>query len=510
MAHLENITLNKFRVFNEEFSLDIHPLTFLTGPNSSGKSSIFKSLLLLKSNHNSSLQVLDFSGKDHNLGSFEATRNKIKDEKEEIYFTLTSNVSDNIGFMSSTFMKEPITTRRSVFHILHELDSKDHEKIKIRLGYRKVDTSGKISEISLYQYEDKEPFLNLTIAKDESLSHSMKFNLELIRKNKILRNLFFKRLLPDEFKFTKQDKVKTYYTPSKFKILESTGAQFYDEPILIFGKLFEQFTKDLRGGKVSNELGLNRHDFLFKLPLQRILKDFSALLDNTEYLEAVRANTKRLYTNDSQGTSFNDLILDFKSRDISKEATAFLNKWLKKLEIAEKIIFKNIEGVATSIYLVSGKNEIALADLGYGVTQVIPILLRIAMEQPIRRRDETTRIVKKLMLLEEPETNLHPKLQSILADLLVDSLNTFEIRFIVETHSEYLIRKMQILTAEKIVEKEETAIYYFINPEKVSEKQKQVTKISINHNGSLSDEFGEGFFDEATNLKFELLKKKTV
>ena len=115
-------------------------------------------------------------------------------------------------------------------------------------------------------------------------------------------------------------------------------------------------------------------------------------------------------------------------------------------------------------------------------------------------------MVKKLILLEEPETNLHPKLQSLIADFLVDAIKTFEIRFIIETHSEYIIRKMQILTAEKKMKQSDTLIYYFNeNETEISEK---IIKIEIKANGSLTNEFGNGFFDEATNLKIELLKTK--
>jgi len=244
------------------------------------------------------------------------------------------------------------------------------------------------------------------------------------------------------------------------------------------------------------------------MPLKRILKDFAEISENIEYLEAVRANTKRIYTNDSQGTSFNELILEYRSREIPDESLIFTNKWLKIFDIADEIIFENIEGVATSIFLVKNNKKIALADLGYGITQFLPILLKIALEEPIRVKEEKDLvIVKKLILLEEPETNLHPKLQSLIADFLLDAIKTFEVRFIIETHSEYIIRKCQILTAEKKLKTSDSLIYYF--NQKANQKENQVIKIAINQNGSLTHDFGQGFFDEATNLKIELLKSKT-
>ncbi len=53
-----------------------------------------------------------------------------------------------------------------------------------------------------------------------------------------------------------------------------------------------------------------------------------------------------------------------------------------------------------------------------------------------------------MVLLEEPESNLHPNLQSKLADFLIDASDRFGIKWVIETHSEYFIRKLQYWTAK--------------------------------------------------------------
>ena len=133
--------------------------------------------------------------------------------------------------------------------------------------------------------------------------------------------------------------------------------------------------------------------------------------------------------------------------------------------------------------------------------------MKIALEEPIKPEKKLS-VVKKLILLEEPETNLHPKLQSLISDFLLDAVNKFEVRFIIETHSEYIIRKTQLLVGNKQLKKSDTVIYYFNYSEKDSNDK--ITKININENGALSDQFGDGFYDEATNLKLELLKMKNI
>lgn len=278
--------------------------------------------------------------------------------------------------------------------------------------------------------------------------------------------------------------------------------KYYDEPILVFSNLYDEFLDNNVNLNFNKEI----HRFLKGMPLRRILKDFSYLIENTEYIEAVRANTKRLYTNDSQGTSFNELILEYQSREISQKSIDFTNKWLKMFGIADGVKFDNVEGVANTVYLIKGEEKIALADLGYGITQFLPIIMKISLEETIQDKKRPYNILKKTILLEEPETNLHPKLQSLLADFIVDAINNFEIRFIIETHSEYIIRKLQILTAEKKVSPQNSAIYYFNNPDTASNDQ--IIAIDILDNGTLSQDFGDGFFDEASELKFQLLKFK--
>ena len=78
-------------------------------------------------------------------------------------------------------------------------------------------------------------------------------------------------------------------------------------------------------------------------------------------------------------------------------------------------------------------------------------------------------------------------------------------QFIVETHSEYLIRKLQYLTAKKELQPDQSVIYYFNADKYVSREEPKVKKIEITPTGNLTDTFGPGFYDEATRLKFDLM-----
>ncbi|MBD0287653.1 MAG: DUF3696 domain-containing protein [Flavisolibacter sp.] len=150
--------------------------------------------------------------------------------------------------------------------------------------------------------------------------------------------------------------------------------------------------------------------------------------------------------------------------------------------------------------------DLNIADLGFGSSQIIPILLRIAINAYKNFEPASGDYKPSIICIEEPEANLHPALQSKLADLFIDAADKFNIQFILETHSEYLIRKMQYWVAKKIIEPGAAAIYYFYDPQNIPEGEKQIKRINIREDGMLEDDFGEGFYDEATRLTFELLK----
>ena len=269
-----------------------------------------------------------------------------------------------------------------------------------------------------------------------------------------------------------------------------------------------------------------------------------------EYVSSSRANVRRLYsleTNDDFPKLLNDyfekkrLLLGLKKDPFSEwrlegnyEENSFINHWIKKFEIGESISFpidKNGLGVQIRLHKETGDEGDLLADEGYGITQLVSILLQIETailslilmrEQRryysgIQIKDEGYGNEVWTLAIEEPEIHLHPKYQSMLADMLVEAYKKYNVHFIVETHSEYLIRKLQVLVAGKDNEEDlqisndEISILYVNSPKVVEETgEPQVKQIGIQEDGRLDSPFGTGFFDEADNQAMELLRIKAI
>ena len=198
---------------------------------------------------------------------------------------------------------------------------------------------------------------------------------------------------------------------------------------------------------------------------------------------------------------------------VDHQIGAFVNKWLKNFGVAQELVIKeDAEGLGFRLYLKKDSNILAsLADEGRGITQVVLILLQIEvaiMQKKIANTGygnvHTVRHAYPTLAIEEPEVSLHPCWQSMLADILVDA-NKSGIHFIVETHSEYLIRRTQAMVANFKTRKEfqeKPFVVYYI------ERNGEAYDLDYTMSGRFAKSFGPGFFDEASRSSVEILKRE--
>ena len=225
-----------------------------------------------------------------------------------------------------------------------------------------------------------------------------------------------------------------------------------------------------------------------------------------------RAGMQRLYTFKSQGNGFNRILANYMQqaqevqldRTIAYHKGQFLQNWLKKMTKYESIDFQYAaEGEGVYIYLKEKDNKQTLADVGYGMTPLVAIMIQIELAI-LQMGIENHRSVlpqgqnsKTTIIIEEPESNLHPNYQAKLADMFVDAYKEYGIEFILETHSEYLARRMQVIVKEKGVERDNIIIHNL--------KDGQDREIRIKEDGNLSQRFWPGFYSESTSLISDLL-----
>lgn len=137
-------------------------------------------------------------------------------------------------------------------------------------------------------------------------------------------------------------------------------------------------------------------------------------------------------------------------------------QWLKTLGLIEEFAVKAIIEGSTQyeVFVRTTKNSslVKITDVGFGISQVLPVLVQAFYTD----RNAT-------VLMEQPEIHLHPQVQSELADLFIEAVNIHEegkprnTQFIIESHSEHFLTRLQRRVAEEKIKPEDVAIYFVDN-----------------------------------------------
>lgn len=243
--------------------------------------------------------------------------------------------------------------------------------------------------------------------------------------------------------------------------------------------------------------------------------DLSFLLNNLNinYISAHAANQNSLYNTADKNDYIAQTVHEFWREKIERghREYDFIKKWMKVFEIGVDFEIKPL--VPGEAYVVTVEEEsgakVLLADKGMGSIQIMILLLRIATIlakfNPNGIYSQVNKVLHPIIIIEEPEQNLHPKMQSKLADLFHSLAKDWGCKFLIETHSEYLVRRSQVIVAEENFANEEDLkennpfkVYYL--PSDGSEPY----EMKYRTDGKFSNEFGPGFFDTASELAFEL------
>lgn len=119
-------------------------------------------------------------------------------------------------------------------------------------------------------------------------------------------------------------------------------------------------------------------------------------------------------------------------------------------------------------------------DVGFGVGQVLPVVAQLCLSRG------------KVLLFEQPEIHLHPRLQAELGSLLVRSVGApYHNQVIVETHSEYIVYRLQKEIRLGRIKPEDVSICYVTKDERGS----HCLQLRLDEEGDFLDPWPGGFFD---------------
>lgn len=270
---------------------------------------------------------------------------------------------------------------------------------------------------------------------------------------------------------------------SKFLLLEEETADSFIDQSTHFPEYELEFLSGVYDDAESVRFILNTSFYVSSL-LQEFLRKTVCVGPMRDYPERFYIfsgnSTKQV---GRSGSSTSDLL--FREPQLLQK----VNDRIKRFDIGytiKVVSFQDQESDAESdvyaIRLIDDqlKVDVSLLDVGFGISQILPVIV-----QSMSSHDQT-------ILLEQPEIHIHPRLQTELGDLLIDSVQQFGNRFIVETHSEHLMLRLQRRIREGKLSKDDISVIY-VDRDKEGSK---CIQLRLNSKGKFIDKWPHGFFDE--------------
>ena len=180
--------------------------------------------------------------------------------------------------------------------------------------------------------------------------------------------------------------------------------------------------------------------------------------------------------------------------------------WLRELGVIHDFTVRQLSGNLYEVRVRRSPSapEVLLTDVGFGVSQLLPVLVLCYFAPP-----------KSTLILEQPEIHLHPSVQAGLADVFIDAIQKRDIQIVLESHSEYLLKRLQRRIAEierpyDSFTEDDVALYFCSN----EGGESRARELEVDSYGNIvnwpQDFFGDEMADLAARTRAAAKRKKAA
>lgn len=435
------LRIQNFKAWRDTGTIELAPLTVLFGANSAGKSSLGQLLLTLKQTAASSdrRRVLH-TGDDHSLvdlGTFVECLHG-RDERAELAFTLDWKLPEALTVANPLDQSQCFTGSR--LRLQSSLAAAERQQPSLRhLQYALHDGTDSSRDDSL----------------TATFTHHVDGNLEL--------------------------------RTSPYGLQESEGRGW---PLEVPEKFYRVSDRSIARYKNADFLAT----FAFEVERK---------LDGLFHLGPIRERPRRSYgwaghtpqDVGARGEHAIACLLASAGRQLSRGPHApeqpfaeFIAQWLVDMGVIESFGVHPIgrNDYEVRVRTLGGLTEVALPDVGFGVSQVFPALVQ-AFYCP----------VGSTVWMEQPEIHLHPQVQAELADAFIAAVRAREhdaprrVQLVIETHSEHLLNRLQRRIAEGAIDAKDVAVYFA----KTGVGGAELERLTVNEYGDITN-WPENFFGD--------------
>lgn len=474
---MKSIKLKNLRSFEDTGYININGLTVIVGENSSGKSTILRSLPLLKQSieTNTTSPILWY-GDYVDFGSFNESVNRNSEDKV-IAFSFEIELGKNTdnffrkSFYGSAFDKIDIGEISKVGVELYISGKEKNDFInfvKIILGDNIIEINinydGSIENLLINKSDFTDIYSQLKfrnprtgivpelIEKDNDLFSFRSFYIrnneddvfinELVGviKEKVHPNTSENSILKiiKDFKITSKKKFSEQLKNSDWELNSWHNFLKYN-----YDEEFIENVRDLFIGTILNGLLIEISDY------------FNEFSENIHYIAPVRANANRYYRNQNlsvDSVDFRGLNLPMLLANLSAEKKRKFSNWVFE-NFGFRVLTKMNEG-HISINIERNGEVVNMVDCGFGYSQILPIITQLWL-----LKEKKSHIKRFTLIIEQPELHLHPKMQGNLIDVFSKCINLNNINIIIETHSETIVNRIGYLINKRLLDNKKVNVY---------------------------------------------------
>lgn len=424
---INSFEIKNFKGYEGINDFDLNGITIVSGTNNSGKSSLLQAIYLITQNKTINCPVLALD-EEIGLGGFSDILNK---------------TASNYDTIELSFSMDDEMIKNTMFNYLH-----------VRLAYKNAHTFEKLDVFDL----GDDPVLDQILVEYE------------LDDEKIYQLTFQLMDIPSNYIYSVSGEKDNGYCYLNGII---------PEPILYLDNEFK--VKDICSDVLDQ--------------VRKVLSEINK--SNIHYIKAFRMNdfTEKNATNHRNigvsGEYTAEIIelkwnqnMDFVNENgIPYKFSSLFDHWVQALlgeeyKIRSKVLDKGkfkiiVEEITSGL-------EFDLSQVGFGISQILPILTMILTS---KRND--------MIIIENPEVHLHPKLQALFVDLCVFALKHNR-KLVIETHSEHIINRIRLNIKKDQSLLEKINILFF----EKNQGSIQYTDIEITEDGKI-DYWPKGFFDQS-------------
>ena len=524
---LSEMSLTNFKAFGSQVqTAPMSNITLIYGPNSGGKSSIIQALLLLKQ-----------SGRDQSRSSTVNPRGDYVDlagfrsmvHRHDIEREIGINLCMNAGFVP--FQEEVPNVRidmsfvddedlPTLYNVRYQMTQQNAAPVDIRL----VNTLQPGSAVNNSQSPDPSTF-RWTESHAES---SIRSYVEFACRNAV-RFDRYRRLSQGSGGETDAQIDIVSVIPSDELLSNLKTATFQNGYLLSFLPFLVGIGGSNNVAKVYLADGSEHEvDFLqddYRLGLQGITHALMVMAQEIAPLGSLLDEPRRYYSGaigDYSSVGMRgEHTFDMLARNTALQTE--VNYWMSQFGIPYRLgIIRDVgiehyagAGAINIVTLVDERTQttLTLSDVGFGISQILPVIV------------EGLAGTSQIICVDQPEVHLHPKLQAEITELMIatrqhdhksckihrhdccvgdSACEAIHKQWIVETHSELLVRRIQSHIAEGTLTADEVSVLY-VQP---TEEGSQIIKLDIDQAGEFIDDWPAGFFDESTEEILRVLRSQ--